>query len=103
VAGSASSYTVPTGVPSNAAANRIDLRGARGGSFVPAANGTYTFYGAHTTSATPGLLCDEDGDALDSMTVVAGRVYPLPIDESFGVPYLFVSGAAASTVSIYMK
>ena len=95
--------TCPTTVPTNDADHRIDLRGMHGGSFrVSTGVTSVAFYFAFKTSDTPDILNDVDQQPI-SFSVNAGEGYNLPVNESYGVPYLFIKASgSAGTFDVYI-
>lgn len=97
------SRTITADTPTNVAANRISLVGRLGGSWYTASTVTQiTWYGALAEDGTPMPLYDENNDPL-VWTVAANRIYPLPVNESYGCQFLFAKGDAAGTIVVSAK
>lgn len=97
--------TCPTDDPSNVAAQRLDVRGLRGGLIKIGTGITgISFYTAFNTSDTPGVLNDENGSPRTISSVSAGEYYPLPINETYCAAYLFikVTSGSAGTCDVYL-
>jgi hypothetical protein len=88
-----------------ASSTRVDNRDFAGGSIALAAGETvttFTYYGAHTATATLVPLYDKLGTTAITQTVAASRIYALP-DEVYGLPYFAILGNAAATPTLCQK